>query len=84
MLLNKSEMTEEEYSELIKIYEIGIDDTLKFASEGNDNLSEKQREEIITMFAIGKRLIMDEDKLTDKQVKEFERITKKGTDGLQK
>ena len=84
MLLNKSEMTEEEYSELIKIYEIGIDDTLKFASEGNDNLSEKQREEIITKFAIGKRLIMDEDKLTDKQVKEFERITKKGTDGLQK
>lgn len=84
MLLNKSEITEEEYSDLIKIYEIGMDDTLEFASEGNDKLSEKQREEIITMFAIGKRLIMDEDKLTENQVKEFERITKKGTEGLQK
>ena len=83
-LLQKSEMTESDYSELIKMYETGIDDTLKFASENNNNLSERQREEIMTVFVIGKRLLMDESKLTLSQSKDVERITKKGTEGLKK
>ena len=81
-ILEKSELTESDYSELLRLYEIGMDDALQFAQKERNDLTEDDREEILSMFEIGKRLMIDEDKLSPEQVKEFERITQKGTQGL--
>lgn len=83
-ILLKSEISEAEYSELLKLYEIGMDDSLEIAKKGNPSISKSQREEMLTMFAIAKRLVVDRDKLTDSQVIEFDRITNKGKEGLEK
>lgn len=83
-LLLKSQISENEYDELLKLYETGMDDSLEIAMNGNSDISKKEREEIITMFAIAKRLMADQDKLTPEQAREFERITNKGTEGLEK
>lgn len=82
-ILIKSEISEAEYFELLKLYEIGMDDSIKIAKEENQSISKSQREEMITMFAIAKRLMMDRDKLTESQVHDFDRITNKGKDGLE-
>lgn len=82
-ILLKSEISEAEYSELLKLYEIGMDDSLKIAKEEDQDISKSQRDEMITMFAIAKRLMIDRDKLTDSQVRDFDRITNKGKEGLE-
>ena len=83
-ILQKQEITAEEYDVLLQQYEFGIDDAIKFSKIDRSKLSEDDREEIITMFAIGKRLSIDEDKLSDSRSKEFNRINNKGTQELQK
>ncbi|MBD5357068.1 MAG: hypothetical protein HDR88_08715 [Bacteroides sp.] len=83
-ILQKQEITEEEYDILLQQYEFGIDDAIKFSQKDQSELSEDNREEIITMFAIGKRLALDEDKLTPTQVNKFTEINHKGTEELSK
>ncbi len=83
-ILQKQQISEEEYDVLIQQYEYGMDDAIRFSQKDQSRLSENEREEIITMFAIGKRLALDEDKLTKSQLDEFTRITHKGTEQLDK
>ncbi len=79
-LIEKETLTTEEYSEMIQIYENGIDDALRFSKESSKGLSADQKEEMMLIFAIGMRLSKDEGNLTPEQRKEFERITLKGTE----
>lgn len=83
-ILQNKEITEEEYDVLLEQYEYGINDAIKFSQGDQENLSEDNREEIITVFAIGKRLAIDEDKLTPTQLKKFTEINHKGTEELSK
>lgn len=83
-LLQKQSLSEEEYTELIKLYEKGIDKTLDIAGKEDNNISEKDRNDIIVMFAVARRLTIDADKLSEAQQQEFDRITKKGTEELTK
>lgn len=83
-ILQKQAISEEEYDVLLEQYEFGIDDAIRFARQEQHQLSEDEREEIITMFAIGKRLSIDEDKLTPSQLDKFNDINHKGTEGLSK
>lgn len=83
-ILQNQEITEEQYDILLEQYEYGINDAIKMAQGNQDNLSEDDREEIITMFAIGRRLAIDEEKLTPAQVDKFTEITHKGTEELKK
>ncbi len=77
-LLEKQELTTEDYSEMLSIYESGIEDAIKFSQENPQDLSAKQKEEIMLVFAIGTRLSKDDINLTEEQRKEFERINLKG------
>ncbi len=79
-ILEKTTLSEKDYDDLIELYEISMDDALEFAKKDPSDMSSQDREEVLTMFLIGKRLIMDEDKLTASQNKEVERITAKGTE----
>lgn len=83
-ILQKQQISEKEYDVLIQQYEYGIDDAIKLSQKDQSRLSENEREEIITMFAIGKRLAIDEDKLTQSQLDKFKQITNKGTEQLDK
>lgn len=79
-LIEKQNLTTEEYSEMIEIYESGIDDAIRFSKESSSGLNANQKEEMMLVFAIGMRLSKEEDNLTDQQRKEFERITLKGSE----
>lgn len=79
-LLEKQELTTEDYSELLKIYDYGFDDAIKFSQDNSKELSAEQKEEMMLIFAIGMRLSKDDKNLTEKQRKEFERINLKGTE----
>lgn len=79
-LIEKQSLSSEEYSEMLEIYESGIDDALKFSKETPTKLNASQKEEMMLIFAIGMRLSKDEDKLSEVQRKEFERITLKGSE----
>lgn len=83
-ILQNKEITEEEYDVLLQQYEYCIDDAISLSKKDKSEISADDREELITMFAIGKRLAIDEDKLTDSQKKEFSRINHKGTEQLSK
>lgn len=83
-MLGKSVLTSEEYSELIDIYEKGMDDAIEFSKKKAEDLSKQEQKEVLTVFAIGMRLSKDESHLNATQVKEFERINKKGTEELKK
>lgn len=83
-ILQSQEITEEQYDILLEQYEYGINDAIKFSQEKQDNLSENDREEIIAVFAIGKRLSIDEDKLTPAQLQKFTDINHLGTEQLSK
>lgn len=83
-ILQNKEITEEEYDILLQQYEYCIDDAIELSKKDSKDISSEQREEFITMFAIGKRLAVDEDKLTESQRNEFFRITHKGTEQLNK
>lgn len=83
-ILQNQEITEEQYDILLQLYEYGIDDAIKFSQGDQENLTEDDREEIITVFAIGKRLAIDEDKLTPSQLQKFTEINHKGTEELSK
>ena len=83
-IINKTEISEEEYSELISLYEIGMDDAISFSKKDEKSLSEKDRKEVLTVFAIGMRLNKDKDKLNEQQMSEFNRINQKGNDELKK
>ena len=83
-ILQNQEISEEQYDLLLQQYEYGINDAIKFSKEKQDNLSEDQREEIMTVFAIGQRLAVDEDKLTPAQLQKFTDINHMGTDQLSK
>ena len=79
-LLEKEQLSSDEYSELLEIYENGFDDAIKFSKDTDSPLSEKQKEEMLLIYAIGMRLSKDDASLSDKQRKEFERINLKGTE----
>lgn len=81
-ILHKSEISEKEYSRLLEYYEICMDDAIKLAENDKDSLSKKEQEKLFMLFSIGKRLALDEERLTSEQNKEYDRITKKGTEGL--
>lgn len=83
-LLQKTSISSEEYDELLLLYETGMDDAIVFSKKEDKSLSEKDREEVLTVFAIGMRLSKDESNLTDAQKREFERINKIGTDAITK
>ena len=83
-ILQNQEITKEQYDVLLQQYEYGINDAIKFSKERQDNLSEDDREEIMTVFAIGKRLAVDEDKLTPEQLQKFTDINHMGTEQLSK
>lgn len=79
-LLEKDNLTTEDYSELLKIYENGFDDAIRFSQDNSKELTTEQKEEMKLIFAIGMRLSKDDVKLTEEQRKEFERINLKGTE----
>lgn len=79
-ILEKTSLSKTDYDDLIELYEISMDDALEFAKKDPSEMSSQDREEVLTMFLIGKRLIMDEDQLTEFQKKEVERITEKGSE----
>lgn len=83
-LLQKETVTAEEYDELLQLYETGMDDAIEFSKKEDKSLSEQQRNEVLTVFAIGMRLSKDEANLSEKQKGEFELINKKGTDAIKK
>ncbi len=80
-LLEKENLTTEDYTEMIQIYENGLDDAIRFSQENPGQLSTKQKEEFMLVFAIGMRLSKDDAKLTEEQRKELERINLKGKEG---
>lgn len=79
-LLEKENLTTEDYSDLLEIYENGVDDAIKFSQDNSKELTSDQKEEMVLIFAIGMRLSKDDIKLTEEQRKEFERINLKGTE----
>ncbi len=81
-LLHKQTFTHEEYDELLHLYETGMNDAIEFSKKDDKSLSEKDRNEVLTVFAIGMRLSKDESNLSAKQKEEFELINKKGTDAI--
>lgn len=83
-ILQNQEISQEDYDILLEQYEYCIDDAIELSKKDNSEISADDREELITMFAIGKRLAIDEDKLTAEQQKEFSRINHKGTEQLSK
>ncbi len=83
-ILQNQEISQEDYDILLEQYEYCVDDAIKLANDNRKDVSADEQEEFITMFAIGKRLAIDEDKLTETQRNEFYRITHKGTEELSK
>ncbi|MEZ3551489.1 hypothetical protein [Cupriavidus metallidurans] len=83
-LLEKNSLDSDDYNELIQLYDDGMADAIEFSKKEAKDLSESERNEVLTVFAIGMRLSKDEDKLSESQKKEFERINQKGTDELKK
>lgn len=83
-LLHKQTITPEEYDELLQLYETGMNDAIEFSKKEDKSMSEKDRNEVLTVFAIGMRLSKDESNLSVKQKKEFELINKKGTEAIKK
>lgn len=83
-ILQKQELTEEDYDNLLLLYESAIDDAIRFSTMKPEDMSEKNRKEVITMFAIGKRLTIEEEQLTESQRNELARINQKGKDELKK
>lgn len=79
-LLEKQKLTAEDYTEMIEIYENGIDDAIRFSQESSQQLNANQKEEMMLVFAIGMRLSKDDVNLTEEQRQEFERINLKGKD----
>lgn len=77
-LLHHSSLSEDEYSELIELYEKGMDDAVKFSSKEPGKMTDSERQEVILLYEIGKRLAIDEENLNQRQLLEFERITQKG------
>lgn len=77
-LLKKQQLSEEDYTEMIEIYEKGREDAIRFAQESSRQLSKKQKEEMMLIYAIGMRLSKDDVNLSEKQRLEFERINLKG------
>lgn len=82
-LLDKENLTEEEFSELLDIYEIGLNDVIGFSKMDHDQISQKDQEEVRTVFAIGMRLNKDMDKLTPQLRSELENINNKGKENLE-
>lgn len=82
-LLEKETLTTEDYTEMLRLYENGIDDAIKFSKESPTKLDATQKEEMMLIFAIGMRLSKDDVNLTEQQRKDFERINLKGTEETQ-
>lgn len=83
-LLEKKSLTTEDISRLLEIYEDGISDAIEFSKMDNDKLSAKQREEVMLIFGVGMRLSKEEGNMTPVQKTEFDRITRKGTEEIDK
>lgn len=79
-LLEKENLSTEDYSQLLDIYENGFDDAIRFSQDTSKELSSEQKEEMMLIFAIGMRLSKEDKNLTEEQRKEFERINLKGTE----
>lgn len=77
-LLEKTTLTTEDYDEMIKLYSKAIDDAKRFSEKDKDELTDKEREEVMTLFALGIKLSQDEAKLSEAQIKRLEEINKKG------
>ena len=83
-ILQKSELSATDYDNLLHMYESALDDAIRFSKMEAEEMSEKDREEVLLMFAMGKRLVMDEDNLSDSQKEELTRINTKGKEELTK
>lgn len=79
-LLQKENLTAEDYSKLIELYDVGMDDAIKASSLNPEEITPAIHEEMLTIYAIGMRLSKDESNLDEFQKQEFERINKKGTE----
>ena len=79
-LLEKRPLTEKDITEMLEIYENGIDDAISYSQKNPNELSKNQREEIKLIFAIGMRLSKEESNMTSSQRSEFQRINLKGTE----
>lgn len=82
-LLRKENLSEEEFSELLDIYETGLNDVIGFSKMNHDQISQKDQEEVRVVFAIGMRLNRDMEKLTPEQCVELENINNKGKENLE-
>lgn len=83
-ILAKDNISQEEYSILLQIYEEGMDDAIQFSQKKPEELSPDEQKEVMTVFAIGMRLSRDEDRLDESETKLFEEINRKGTEELKK
>lgn len=77
-LLEKTQLTSDDYNVLLEYYDEGMDDVIGFSAKDPGKMTEKERQEVLTLYEIGKRLAMDEQHLDASQLAEFERITQKG------
>lgn len=83
-ILGKDNLSSEDYTELIDIYETGMDDAIGFSKKKPEELTADEQKEVLTVFAIGMRLSKEESNLDEQQTKQFERINKIGTEELKK
>lgn len=83
-LLTKTALSSDDYDRLLELYEMSIDDAIRFSRMDAEKMTETDREEVITMFAIGQRLVSDESNLSSPQKKLLKRINEKGKEELTK
>lgn len=83
-LLQKDKLTSDEYDRLLELYETAIDDAIEFSKKEPGEMSEKEREEVKSMFMIGIRLNKDEGRLSEDQKGTLDEINRKGTEELKK
>lgn len=83
-LMEKENLTAEDYSALLDLYNEGMDDAIEFSKKEPDKLSEADRQEVLTVFAIGMRLNREQSNLSPSQQEELESLNQKGTNELGK
>ncbi len=83
-LLQKETLSEEDYSEMLRLYDKSVDDAIEYSKEDQDRLSRDQIKEVMLMFELGSRMSKDYERLTDTQREQFEEINNKGINSIRK
>lgn len=76
-LLKKQTLTEEEYDQMISLYESSLSDVFRMVNSDPKSITPAQQDEARLMFELGGRLSHDENKLTDEQNRKVKEITNK-------